>query len=223
MTFGGRVPIPGVVGDRVVAEAVAGGDHAAHEGGLDPGLLADLAEGRRDVVAGEDVEDLRGVARGRAVVEGQRDGLAAGPGHGEHGGGRSRACGAGGAGAAGAIPTTAPGPIVSVGLPASRAVVTTMPTSPRTVRSPVHDRGGCGSHGATARMTRPRRCITSLPPRAPRPSQASHARAVRSVDDETRRSGRQEPDGRRRDETITDPSRTVTVPRDSGNTAVSFR
>ena len=36
-----------VVGDRVVAQAVAGRDHAAHEGGLDLGLLADLAEGRR--------------------------------------------------------------------------------------------------------------------------------------------------------------------------------
>ena len=84
-----------VVGDRVVAETMAARDHAADEGRLGTGLLPDLAEGRDGVVASEDVEDLRGVARGRAVVEGQCDDLAAGASGGEHDGLRAWESGGG--------------------------------------------------------------------------------------------------------------------------------
>ena len=65
----------------VVAQGVAGGGDPADQRRVVPGTEADQAEGRRDAVLAEQVEQLRGVHRVGPVVEGQRDPGRTGRGH----------------------------------------------------------------------------------------------------------------------------------------------
>src|SRR5205823_1098148 len=81
----GAVVHAGVVADGVVAELVPGGHHLLDEVGVRRGLRADHAEDGLDVVLLEDLQDLRGPHRVRAVVNGDVE-AAAGPVRGVHDG-----------------------------------------------------------------------------------------------------------------------------------------
>ena len=72
------------MGHGVVAEGVAGGGDGAGESGLGADVAADEEEGGADVVAGEEIEEVRGDGGVGAVVEGE--GELGGKGWGDEGG-----------------------------------------------------------------------------------------------------------------------------------------
>ncbi len=61
------------VGDGVISDFVAIGDHAAEEGGVVFGFAGDDEEGGGDVALFEDIEEAGGVAAGGAIIEGHCD------------------------------------------------------------------------------------------------------------------------------------------------------